>query len=110
MRAPAREWQRLGCAAALGAIVAFPAGVLFSGREAVRSEAPGAETASGRPMRGTAARKPYSPYVLSDPYVLQQHREIVEALEMACRDSGENCAEAERARRYLAEREASRAR
>jgi hypothetical protein len=108
MRATAREWQRLGCAAVLGAIIAFPAGILFSGRGSVeqntiasRAQAPAGEA---------QARKPYSPDVLSDPYVLQQHREIVEALEMSCRQTGEGCAEAKRARRYLHEREANRAR
>ena len=107
MRATAREWQRLGCAAVLGAIIAFPAGVLFSGRGPVRQETAESK-ATGAPPRPAEARKPYSPNVLSDPYVLQQHQEIVEQLERSCRQTGENCAEAKQARRYLRDREATR--
>ena len=106
MSASAREWQRLGCAAFLGAVIAFPAGVLFSGREPVQQQPTGSKATSA--TAGEArARKPYSPNVLGDPYVLQQHRQIVEDLEMACRQTGENCAEAKQARRYLREREPS---
>ena len=110
MKAPAREWQRLGCAAVLGAIVAFPAGVVFSGRQSVQLEAPDSKTTTAPARHKTEARKPYLPNVLSDPYVLQQHREIVEALEISCRQTGEGCVEAKQARRYLLEREATRER
>ena len=108
MRATAREWQRLGCAAVLGAIIAFPAGVLFSGRGLVQQQTTDAK-ATTAPARQSEARKPYTPNVLNDPYVLQQHREIVEALETSCRQTGEGCVEAKQARRYL-EREATRER
>jgi hypothetical protein len=104
MRAPAREWQRLGCAALLGAIVAFPAGVVFSGRESVRSGAPDLKATPEPARHKTEARNPYSPNVLSDPYVLRQHQQIVAALELSCRKTGENCVEAKQARRYLFER------
>lgn len=110
MRALGREWLRLGCAAALGAMVAFPAGMLLSGRERVQSEEPRSKAAAAPPAGKAKARDPYSPKVLSDPYVLQQHREIVEMLEASCRESGQVCAEARMARRYLDEREASRSR
>jgi hypothetical protein len=108
MRGLARDWRRLGCAAVLGAIVAFPAGVLLSGRDAVQVVAPNSETTAASPRHQSAARKPYSPHVLSDPYVLQQHEEIVEALEASCCKTGEACAEASQARRYLRQREATR--
>ena len=108
MRATARDWQRLGCAAVLGAIIAFPAGVVFSGRGSVQQKAIDSK-ANIAPARQAEARKPYSPNVLNDPYVLQQHREIVEALEISCRQTGEGCVEAKQARRYL-EREATRER
>src|SRR5687768_6783059 len=109
MRTTAREWQRLGCAAVLGAIIAFPAGVLLSGRGSVQQD-PTESKAAGGTASEAGARKPYSPNVLSDPYVLQQHREIVEALEISCRQMGEGCVEAEQARRYLRERNATPAR
>jgi hypothetical protein len=108
MRASAREWRRLGCAALLGAIIAFPTGVLFSGRARVDQKTTDSKATSA-PAGRAEARKPYSPDVLGDPYVVRQHREIVEALEMSCRQTGENCAEAKQARRYL-EREGARAR
>jgi hypothetical protein len=109
MRASAREWQKLGCAAVLGAIIAFPAGILFSGRGSEQQQTTGSNAASV-PAGAGQTRKPYSPDVLGDPYVLQQHREIVEQLEMSCHQTGESCAEARQARRYLREREAPRAR
>ena len=108
MKAPARDWQRLGCAAVLGAIIAFPAGMALSGREPVEPEA--SKTTSAPVRNERVARNPYSPNVLSDPYVLQQHQAIAEALEMSCRETGEGCAEAKQARRYLSEREAARTR
>jgi len=108
MKASAGEWRRLGCAALLGAIVAFPAGVLLSGRGLVEQDRTDSNATSA-PASEAETRKPYSPNVLGDPYVVRQHREIVEALEMSCRQTGEGCAEARQARRYL-EREAGRAR
>lgn len=107
MSAPAREWQRLGCAAVLGAIVAFPAGVVFSRRESVHLEAPDSKTTTAPTLHSTDGLNPYAPNILGDPYVVQRHREIVEALENYCRKNGEDCVEAKQARRYLLEREAT---
>jgi hypothetical protein len=107
VRAFERQWQRLACAAVLGAMLAFPAGMLLAGRERVQSEEPDAKAAAAPPRLKAEARKHYSPEFLSDPYVLQKHQEIVEALETSCRQSGQNCTEARSARRGLVEREAS---
>jgi hypothetical protein len=82
--------------------------VVLSGRDAVQVVAPNSKTTAASPRSQSAARKPYSPNVLSDPYVLQQHQEIVEALAAACRKTGEACVEAGHARRYLRQREATR--
>src|SRR4051794_24429904 len=109
MRATAREWQRLGCAAVLGAIIAFPAGVLFSGRGSVQQKTTDSKETT-MPAGEAVARNPYSPHILSDPYVFRKHREIVEAIENYCRQTGKDCIEAKQARRYLIEREATRAR
>ena len=62
------------------------------------------------PANEAEARNPYSPQILSDPYVVRKHREIVEALETYCRQTGKDCIEAKQARRYLLEREATGAR
>lgn len=110
MSAPAREWQKLACAAVLGAIVAFPAGVMFSGRKSVQSEARGSGTITAPSVQNTEVLNPYRPNILSDPYVVRRHRQIVEALENYCRKSGKDCVEAKEARRYLDDREAARAR
>jgi len=83
---------------------------MFSERQSVQVEAPDSKTTIGPAPHETETRNFYSPNVLSDPYVLQQHREIVEALEITCRKTGQHCAEAKQARRYLLEREATRTR
>jgi hypothetical protein len=89
------ELARLGGALLLGAALAFPAGIWISG-----------ERETGRP----AARRPpaemravFSPDVRGDPYVLDQLRQQVEALEAHCRGTGEMCAEARGARAHYAE-------
>jgi hypothetical protein len=106
MKPAAPGWRRLGCAAALGAILAFPAGMAFSAREAAPPDAAAAPKAPGGRSGGkTAGRNPYSPDVLGDPHVVDQHRRTVEAMESSCRQTGELCAEAERARDYLVARE-----
>lgn len=107
MKLAAPEWRRLLGAAALGAIIAFPAGLILSGRGSVQPDASEAKrsTAPSRPEQ--AARNPFSPIVLGDPYVKEQHRKAVEAIELSCRQTGQLCAEAEKAREYLRRGEAS---
>ena len=95
-----RNWQSLGCAVIIGAAVAFPAGVMFAGHEA-HQEKPGSALAISRPPNKPFARNVYSPSVLKDPYVLDQHRRVVEALEAQCRKTSEHCAEAVQARQWL---------
>ncbi|MFZ3483212.1 hypothetical protein [Sphingomonas sp. 3-13AW] len=87
----------MGCAALIGAAVAFPAGVMLAGREPV------AERAAPTPGSGgwgapPGARNPYSPGLSKDPYILDQQRRMVEALEAQCRDRGVLCAQARQAR------------
>jgi hypothetical protein len=45
----------------------------------------------------------YSPKVLTDPYFLDRQRANVAVLEQHCRQTGELCAEARQARRWLEE-------
>ena len=89
----------LGCAALLGAAIAFPAGIML-GRGGAAPE-PAAEPGTGvssRTAPNRAVRDFYSPSILDDPYVIEQQLRVVEALELSCRQSGERCAEARAAR------------
>jgi hypothetical protein len=91
----------MGCAALVGAAIALPAGMSLADREEVREgQAPAARSKAA----GATGREIYSPTIHSDPYVLDQQRKVVEALESQCRHQGERCAEAARARRWLNER------
>jgi len=97
-----RDKRGLAWAAVIGAAVAFPAGMMFSGREAVREKA--APTAPrDRRAPQADARNFYSPDIAGDPYVLDRQEKVVEALETQCRHAGERCGEAKEARRWLAQ-------
>ncbi len=48
-----------------------------------------------------ASRKVYSPTISNDPYVIDQWEKSIQALERACRDSGEYCEQAAQARRSI---------
>ena len=98
-----KNWGALGCAAFFGAVVAFPAGVIFGGRNASnQQDRPGAqrENAGVKPN----FRKFYSPNIHSDPYVQGQWQKVVEELEAQCRNTGQHCTEAKAARNSLAEK------
>src|SRR5687767_2773386 len=105
MQRAAPEWRKLGCAALLGAIVAFPAGVAVSLREPIQTEAAETQRPSGQVRKNMAGRNPYAPEILSDTHVVDQHRRTVEAMELSCRQTGALCAEAEKAREYLLARD-----
>ena len=93
----------LGCAALLGAAIAFPAGMMLGGRGAAPEQA--AERGTGNaPQAKRAVRDFYSPNILDDPYVIEQQLRVVEALELSCRQLGERCAEARKARERVEER------
>ena len=94
-----RDWRSIGCAALAGALIAFPAGVMLSRGERQETE----RRTAGPPPKQTEGRNFYSPGVVSDPYVLEQQRRVVEALEVSCRQFRENCAEARLARQRIEE-------
>jgi hypothetical protein len=98
-----RSWGALGCAAFVGAAVAFPAGVIFGGRDAIRQK-DGPESQRDDASPKANFRNVYSPKIYDDPYVQEQWRKEVEALEAQCRDAGEHCTEAKAARRWLSEK------
>ena len=97
---PRQQAIALSCALLLGAAIAFPAGLLLG------SSASGGER-EGRPASRSSGgfREIYSPSIRNDPYFLEQQRQNVEALEQACRSSGEFCDEAQQVRRLLTELE-----
>jgi hypothetical protein len=92
----------LGCAAFVGAAVAFPAGVFLGGQGAIRQK-DRPEAPSDNASVGANFRKFYSPQIHNDPYVEGQWRKVVEELEAQCRQSGERCTEAKAARRWVNE-------
>lgn len=102
-----RDWSALGCAALLGASIAFPAGLMVG----LGGETPSRDVAESRragpTVRGArTARNPYSPNIAGDPYVIEEQRKVLAALESSCRQSKQLCAEAEQARRRIEEAEA----
>jgi hypothetical protein len=98
-----RDWRLIGCAAAIGAVVAFPAGLMFAGLGAPLSRDGSGARPDAPAGKKAEARDFYSPKVTSDPYVLDQQRRVVEALELECRHYGKHCAEAGQARRRIEE-------
>ena len=96
-----RDWRMIGCAAAIGALVAFPAGLMLAGRDAPPIRNGGAARLDVPAAKKAEARDFYSPKVVSDHYVLNQQRRVVEALEPECRHYGKHCAEAGQARRRV---------
>jgi hypothetical protein len=84
----------------LGAAIAFPAGVMFAGREPVPEKASPPVNSGSRAAK-PVARNVYSPTIFNDPFVQDQLREMVEALESHCRNQREHCAEAKQSRRWL---------
>jgi len=93
---------QLGCAAAIGAVLALPAGFVL-GRHSPQTSA---EWHKG--VISTRSEKMpnfFSPNLLSDPAVRDQHRKIVEGLERACVQQRLYCEEAASARRWLDNRD-----
>ena len=94
----ATDWRKLGCAALIGAGLALPVGLIVGGRQAAPER--GSAAARMEDGRTADARNVYSPNISEDPYVLRRQRELVEALEMECRNLDTHCAEAQQARRW----------
>ena len=92
----AGDLGKLGCALLVGAALAFPAGLMVA-----RLGADPPDSRRAGPRGGAAVRDVYSPAMRSDPWFLDRQREGVEALESHCRRTGETCAEAREARRWL---------
>jgi len=98
-----RNLTTLACAALVGAAIAFPAGVFFGGRDAMRQNDRPATQRDNAPVKADV-RNVFSPQIYNDPYVQNEQRKVVEELEAQCRHAGEHCAEAKAARRWLNEK------
>ena len=102
-----RDWWGIGCAAVVGASLAFPAGLIIGGKGDLRSDQTnGARRHAPSSAQGPAARDVYSPRVIGDPYVIEQQRRVLKALEASCRGYNRHCVEAEQARLRIEEAEA----
>jgi hypothetical protein len=92
---------QLGCAAAVGAVLALPAGYVLG-----RHSQPSAE--QRKEVISTKSEKMpnlFAPNILSDPAIRNQHQKIVESLELACVQQRLYCKEAASARRWLEKRD-----
>jgi hypothetical protein len=87
-----RDAVRLGCALAVGLAIAFPAGMMFAGRQ--RAAAPA-------PAGSAERRQAYSPVIRRDPYFVAQQRQNLVLLERQCRATGDLCHEARQVRAWL---------
>ena len=90
-----KDLTRLATALLLGAAIAFPAGLWVAGQREP-GERPAPQTAAAR-------RAMFSPDIRGDPYVQDQLRQQVEALEAHCRRTGKMCREARAARTRMDE-------
>ena len=102
MRVGKRSTGQLGCFAAIGAVLALPVGYVLGRHSPQTSADPVSEVSSRKDQE---VRNVFSPVILSDPAVEDQHRRIVEALELACVQQRLHCEEAATARQWLKKRE-----
>ena len=103
MKGGNRRTAQLGCAAAIGAVLALPAGYVLGRHSPQPSAEQRREAVSSSDGRTINV---FAPNILSDPVVREQHRKIVESLELACAQRRMYCKEAAAARRWLEKRDA----
>lgn len=82
-------------------MIALPAGIV-AGRYLSGSGEPNNTNAAASDT-GRRTRDMYAPGFRNDPYVIDQQRRVVEALEQSCRQSNVHCKEAEQVRRRVEE-------
>lgn len=99
----AEELGRLGLCCYPRRRSSLPRRCDFRGGHAIRQK-DDAEAQRDNASGNAKFRKFYSPQISNDPYVQDQWRKGVEALEAQCLHTGQRCAEAKAARRWLSEK------
>jgi len=94
----------LGGGIAIGAAMAVA--IMVAGRQPASGEDGGVRSANPSSSRTPTSRAIYSPDISGDPYVIDQQRKVVEALELQCRHFGDHCDEARKAREWMNNRDA----
>jgi len=102
------DWRAIGCAGLLGASIAFPLGLVVGADEPAHVAVKGGSGRNPSGGEGRVGRNRYSPNVTGDPYVIEQQRRVLQALEASCRGFRTHCAEAEQARLRIEEAEGNR--
>jgi hypothetical protein len=102
------DWRVIGCTALVAASVAFPLGRLVGADDPPQAVVKGESRQNPASGQRQEARNPYSPKVVSDPYVIEQQRRVLQALEVSCRGFKTHCTEARQARLRIEEAEGSR--
>jgi hypothetical protein len=100
-----RDWRGIGCAAILAASIAFPMGLLVGRDEPARESVAGASRPVPARTEAPPARNFYSPTIAGDPYVIDEQRKVLRALELSCLRLKQHCAEAGQARRLIEQSE-----
>ena len=96
----ARGWL-IGCLVVLGGLVLFSAGILLGRQQATTAQPEKRAPVTARALTKPRVRNVFSPSVIADPYVLDEQRKVVEALESDCEHQRLNCDTAKNARAYL---------
>jgi hypothetical protein len=86
----------VACAFLAGAALAFPAGLMLA-----RHASPGQDRAARAGMGHARLLNPVSPSITSDPYIIEQQRKGLAALDRSCREAGTYCREAAQLRQWL---------
>ena len=100
-----RDWRSIGCAALIGAAIAFPAGIMVGSIRSSGDNAAEVRRLNASGGRPASYRNVYSPQPSKDPYVIDRWRRVADALEASCRQSHLHCVEAAQARVFVQETE-----
>jgi hypothetical protein len=87
----------------VSASIGIAVGLIIGRAQAPREPVPKASRPAASSDDTRTGRDVYSPRVATDPYVIEQQRQVLRALEASCLQSKQHCAEAEQARRRLEE-------
>ena len=89
------------CLVVFGGLLLFCAGIVLGRRQTATDEPEKRAPRIARTSTKPRVRNVFSPSVIGDPYVLDEQRKVVEALERSCKLQHQNCETARNARGYL---------